>query len=512
MRVRVFGKDSDDKGAQLEQLTQRLLERRGYRQITLNFVGSGGSEIDIRAEYAVPSLNRENVVHLIGECKAYEATVAMPDWLKFLGKLYTEKASRRQDLRGLFVALSGVNGNVRGAYEDLRNQDSSVELISGDDLVAQVLDEFKLPQVSQLFSRVAQLTADVIAATSLGYYQSRAFWIAEFANSTFTVLCGESLEESPAAELVAIVSGQIQAAKFRDLSQEQIAKNRLALARKYVLGQLLTNRPIDLPEQENFFPPTVPVSQADVDAACTELRAEGKMFQQATTFRLADVANDLSVRAAIICEILTGICILSHLAAPEWEALIDDDLLAESLRVKDALTIADVDRSAIVQLMKWSPTGLLWSLSKDEVLCGHRGKLPQVDEILAPDHARYYRLQMLGFAIDDFRGAAFSAMLHERYGLRELEFTRRALFKSQKQVELEMTVTDRTRIARYEPTGGLVHVWLTEHAPEPWSTITPDSAESASGNGQGHGSHSAPNATPRHVVDQALGKKETASE
>jgi len=51
MKVRLFGKNSDDKGKQLETLTQRLLQRLGYRQITLNFVGSGGSEIDIRAAH-----------------------------------------------------------------------------------------------------------------------------------------------------------------------------------------------------------------------------------------------------------------------------------------------------------------------------------------------------------------------------------------------------------------------------------------------------------------------------
>lgn len=114
MRVRLFGKNSDDKGTQLEELTQRLLERLGYRQITLNSIGAGGSEVDICAEYPVPGLNSESIVHLIGECKAYEATVGMPDWLKFLGKLYTEKTSKRKVVRGLFVALSGVNGTSRG--------------------------------------------------------------------------------------------------------------------------------------------------------------------------------------------------------------------------------------------------------------------------------------------------------------------------------------------------------------------------------------------------------------
>jgi hypothetical protein len=498
MRVRLFGKNSDDKGTQLEKLTRRLLERLGYRQITLNFVGSGGSEIDIRAEYPVPGLGSESIVHLIGECKAYEATVGLPDWLKFLGKVFTEKACKHRDIRGLFIALSGENGNVAGAYEELRTHDESVELISGDRLAAQILDEFKLPEVSRFLLRIGQLTRDAVAAVSLGYYEGRAFWIAEFANSTFTVLYGEALDQSPSEELAEIVSGQIQAAKYRDLSQEQLSKDRLALARKYVLGQLMTKQTTDLPAQENFFPPGLRVLRADVEEARTALQAEGKLTQEGAALKLGDIEGDLSLRAAVIREALSGICILSYLAMPEWEALIDDKLLDESLRVKDGLVIEEADRPPIVQLMKWSPTALLWALNPDEVLCGHRGKVPQVDEMMVPNHARYYRIQMLNLAINDFRGPSFGTMLYERYGLRELELTHRGAFKSQKGVDLEMKVTERIAIARYDPSlgGGLGHVWLLENAPEPWSIPTPERTQPNAEKGSDKDSTPAP-AAPR---------------
>jgi Holliday junction resolvase-like predicted endonuclease len=51
MRLHVFGTNSDDKGAQLEQLTVRLLRKLGYKHVAVNTVGTGGSEIDVRAEY-----------------------------------------------------------------------------------------------------------------------------------------------------------------------------------------------------------------------------------------------------------------------------------------------------------------------------------------------------------------------------------------------------------------------------------------------------------------------------
>jgi hypothetical protein len=146
MRLRVFGKHSDDKGTQLEQLTRRLLERLGYRQVALNVVGSGGSEIDVRAEYPVPGLLESSPIRLVGECKAYETPINLPDWLKFLGKVYSEEARRPGQVRGLLVALSGANGNVLGAVDELRLHKDTVDVVTGERLTSLALQEFGVPR------------------------------------------------------------------------------------------------------------------------------------------------------------------------------------------------------------------------------------------------------------------------------------------------------------------------------------------------------------------------------
>lgn len=146
-------------------------------------------------------------------------------------------------------------------------------------------------------------------------------------------------------------------------------------------------------------------------------------------------------------------------------------MLSESLRIKDNLLIEGADRAGLIQLMKWSPTGLLWALNPDEMLCGHRGKAPAVEELMTRVHVKYYRTQLLAFAIEDFRGPWFSRILHERYGLRELEIARHGVFKSQNGVEVDMDITERIALARFAPSSGgnLIHVLLVDHAPEPWS-------------------------------------------
>ena len=49
MQLYILGKNSDDKGTQLEQLTVKILEHQGLEEITTNIQGAGGNEIDITA-------------------------------------------------------------------------------------------------------------------------------------------------------------------------------------------------------------------------------------------------------------------------------------------------------------------------------------------------------------------------------------------------------------------------------------------------------------------------------
>jgi hypothetical protein len=48
------------------------------------------------------------------EAKAYRDPVSLPTWQKFLGELFIERSETPTTI-GILVALSGVNGNVRGS-------------------------------------------------------------------------------------------------------------------------------------------------------------------------------------------------------------------------------------------------------------------------------------------------------------------------------------------------------------------------------------------------------------
>ena len=47
----ILGKNTDDKGKQLEAITHNLLASKGYTNITTNLISTGGHEIDVVADY-----------------------------------------------------------------------------------------------------------------------------------------------------------------------------------------------------------------------------------------------------------------------------------------------------------------------------------------------------------------------------------------------------------------------------------------------------------------------------
>jgi len=70
MYLYILGKNPDDIGNQLEKLTCSILEELGYSNIVRNEIGSGVHEIDVRANFKVPTPNGERLfvnAKLIGE-------------------------------------------------------------------------------------------------------------------------------------------------------------------------------------------------------------------------------------------------------------------------------------------------------------------------------------------------------------------------------------------------------------------------------------------------------------
>ena len=113
MKLYILATGKDAKGTQLEYLTKTILESLGYEYVATNVVGAGGDEIDVMAKMVIPSIGGSQEFPLICECKAHEGPININDWDKFLGKVFKHQKADPQT-RGLMIALSDANGNVKG--------------------------------------------------------------------------------------------------------------------------------------------------------------------------------------------------------------------------------------------------------------------------------------------------------------------------------------------------------------------------------------------------------------
>ena len=172
MKIFVYGKNSDDKGTQLEALTTAILKNKGYSVIR-NEVKSGGNELDVVA------IKREPLggdVCLICECKAHDSLISINDWLKFIGKLHLEQR-KNQMTYGLMIALSGANGNVLGSYNDIK-ADNYINLITNESLLDQIgaihqmMPENKVKEWVGLYTRKDVVDINIIYYDNCFYCMS----------------------------------------------------------------------------------------------------------------------------------------------------------------------------------------------------------------------------------------------------------------------------------------------------------------------------------------------------
>ena len=115
MKVYILGRNNDDKGSQLEELTRQLLEYQGFSNIAKDTQHSGANEIDVRAEKKDYVGIRDIKTPVICECKAYNRPIDMTDWLKFIGKLYIErkKGHEAKHTIGLMLSLIHISEPTR---------------------------------------------------------------------------------------------------------------------------------------------------------------------------------------------------------------------------------------------------------------------------------------------------------------------------------------------------------------------------------------------------------------
>jgi hypothetical protein len=493
-RIIILGKSNDDRGHQLESLTRTLLTMMGHRNVHLNTIGSGGEEIDVTANYVMQGLGGERIVKVLCECKAHNYKVDLTDWLKFLGKIYEAEAREGQEVSGYFIALSGVNGNVVGSYDDLRRRRGNVRLLSGEELLSETSRILGLAGLDTIAANLRRLTERQYLAIVTAYYDGSLFPVPIFEDRSYTILNaqGDPLPDGERlGKLRSLVEAAIELRSFVDLREEAQARERANLARKIVLTQLM------LDDGETTL---AHLSAANEGYSIEELRdATSWLAQQGWllngsergSIRLppADAPSYISLIAEVYKFLIMGqIPRTEVFGCAYYDAHIDEALVAEIQRVQGGLPLGTDDVTKAIRLLRLSPGALASVLHPQPLIAMHRLEVDQPTGANIDTFDRSYFFSLLYRCLQqDYANSGLSRYFHVVRGIHELETRQTVIAKSKTGLLFEGQTRERTSVFQGdEELGGVyVVVAVLDDAPEPWewpSTPKSDSTETIGSN------------------------------
>jgi hypothetical protein len=489
--VRVLGLTNDEKGDQLEKLTYILLARMGFHDITTNFKGAGGEEIDLRAKCKAPGFKGGSDRVAICECKAQAVPANMDAWLKFCGKVFTEESRSGTEPDGYFISLSGVNGNVVGNHDGLGPRRERIRIISGSDLLDEMQHAFLLAPTAYVQSSIATVTDRAVSSLVVVYYHTRLFWLVEFAGDQIALLGpdGGLLAEEVLESCRAAVNFTFQGKSLIDLRAELSVRRAGDVAKRFILARLMVSGgalkldDLNVPdgyvlsydegesraEQVAFSDKTVLREQASALAAAGLLNNEEGMLKLSPS-----LWSDAKLRIELFRTILERF-------PTDWPgcALYDefiDTALVESVAGLHHLGELNVDEMRRLRmLLQWSPSALKWMLSVEGILPDRSAGLVEKGTVAAGEFLElrksYLFSQLNRILMADALDINFARYFRNVRDVHEVEARSTVVLKSDRQARITDTGSQRLALTLTESDDGSKGVYtalVPDSALQPW--------------------------------------------
>lgn len=370
MKLYILAAGKDAKGTQLEYLTKTILESLGYEYVATNVVGAGGDEIDVTAKMLIPSIGGNQEYPLICECKAHESPININDWDKFLGKVFKHQKENHQT-RGLMIALSDANGNVKGEIAEQKYQD--VLLLQGADLIKPLSNAFSLEDEKIAREEVSHLTSETVVGIDLVLFEKEIYWLFTFANGQFSIFDKKynSLHPKYESSLLPLLEkySTFQASSYKNVRREYELRERRIFVRATISWHLMQGSMTYqdaisdvvlmteggmVPEMKDVEEEMLNVPFANVDEAkhTATLKAPEEI----------DYAN-------FYCWLLSG-PIPVFLYTDYYQEHIDEALLDKILGIQYNLELSDEDKQSCLFILRHSHSALSYALKPDVMLQG----------------------------------------------------------------------------------------------------------------------------------------------
>jgi hypothetical protein len=429
MELNILGKTGDDKGTQLEKLTAFLLQEHGYTSIYTNVVNAGASEVDIKATFIQPFMAGAVSRDVIGECKAYSRPVTLPDWLKFLGKIFSEEINGR-NVQGCFIALSGVNGNVVGHYDTIKNKRPDIQLLSGEDLSILLHQHFSVLNITEIQAIVQSLTTRQPVNYSLCYYDNKFYWRIAFAENGYALLNGDgkAVGQNNADVLHEMIVKDSDLTTYIDLQQEKTASERTEMINRYIISTLLIENQNFLPKEilakvkAHFSESLQSLKLAEVKAAISNLEQFRLVLKTEGKYNLmlfSDSANLEDILSFYGYFTFQNV-VVKGLISENYGLKIDEHVLDHIIMKQGNVKLSSEKYNECLQLIRWSPSALAWGLAPDPHIVNHRFNGAPLDPKFEKHDANYFVRKMYELFKMEFNNQYLSSYFFA-LGLRDVE-------------------------------------------------------------------------------------------
>ncbi|WP_340397435.1 hypothetical protein NST50_29640 [Paenibacillus sp. FSL E2-0202] len=483
----ILGKSNYDKGKQLEELTKKILIQLDYQNITTNYIGPGGEEIDVVADFKIPSIGMNITRRLICECKAYKTPLDTSSWLKFLGKVFVEESSK-EEVYGCFIALSGVNGNVKGNYEEIRKNRSNIILVTGETLNEAVTQMYNLGNLNDINGKIKRLTNKMIRMTEICYYDNDVYWIVVFNNDEYTLLnsLGDFLIEETALIISSLIESSNAYGKYVDILKENQAALRFLYNKKAVLsGIMINNGCMEIEELIKFYFGISDISSEEILHSINELLLLGFIECKGSNVCITNSFNDLIIDFFRFF-LSEDFIFIQAVGCEFYDSCINDDLINRLEEIQYGMRFSSEERSAIMKLIKLSPSAFSMSLYPEETISGYYRQ--GLNDSRIEEHNRKYFMKLLYDSfMRDFGNEYYIDYFYEVRGIIEIQSDQMFKIKGEQGLITEGDFANRITIMKVpdEHGGGHVQALVMSDHPEPWEGlgILTKKAESSDLNG-----------------------------
>lgn len=424
MRLYILGKTSDDKGTQLEQLTVRILEKQGYKNIQTNIQNAGGNEIDVTAYKTIEAGIKPQTIKLIAECKAYDKPIDMNAWLKFKGKFDYEKDGNPH-ATGMMICLSGANGPVLGLYNEKHNNDQTIQLIANGDLISLLSACYELIPETKVRERLATLSFCEIYEINLLYYDKRLYWATSFLDGKYTLSYsnGQPItkeEFNAISPFIANYSPYI-ADNFVDIRDYFDFQQRLTAINMVLLTVLVNGFSGSISEVSQHIQNIKKNGSIDIDVL--DMAIEQNPFviydKGSNIVRLKD-NKEFDIIDFYRFVIYRG-CPVDLISSEYYQEHIDNKFLDMILQIQYGLEIPDDKRDDCLFLLKCSPSALLRAITPNDLFQGFTAT-KGFDNMRNLYINSFLRMLIEGF-IDNFYNPALSDMFFDKFKITDMNLS-----------------------------------------------------------------------------------------